>query len=108
MSAKVLTKAAAKEAKIDILEDGRGTQAVHDVVLQCARRGVSARAKKKRKREVICSARNQGGKKEPVARVLVTNRRRSGAAAAWFLDRSLAIIPRKFRSQFDASLFKRR
>src|SRR5881396_687136 len=33
MSAKVLTKAAAKEAKIDIIEDGRGTQAVHDVVV---------------------------------------------------------------------------
>src|SRR5207249_3952549 len=32
MSAKVLTKAAAKEANIEIIEDGRGTQAVHDVV----------------------------------------------------------------------------
>ena len=32
MSAKVLTKAAAKEAKIEIIEDGRGSQAVHDVV----------------------------------------------------------------------------
>ena len=31
MSAKVLSKAAAKEAKIDLIEDGRGTQAVHDV-----------------------------------------------------------------------------
>ena len=28
MSAKVLTKTAAKEANIDIIEDGRGTQAV--------------------------------------------------------------------------------
>src|SRR6266403_1473380 len=40
MSAKVLTKAAAKEAKIDLIEDGRGTQAVHDVVvaMRAARR----------------------------------------------------------------------
>src|SRR5437773_9448320 len=49
MSAKVLTKAAAKEAKIDILEDGRGTQAVHDVVvaMRAARRSGSANTKTK-------------------------------------------------------------
>src|SRR5207248_8098156 len=33
MSAKVLNKAAAKEAKIDMIEDGRGTQAMHEVVV---------------------------------------------------------------------------
>ena len=40
MSAKVLSKAAAKEAKIDLIEDGRGTQAVHDAVvaMRAARR----------------------------------------------------------------------
>src|SRR6058998_2267307 len=49
MSAKVLTKAAAKEAKIDILEDGRGSQAVHDVVvaMRAARRSGSANTKTK-------------------------------------------------------------
>jgi len=49
MSAKVLTKAAAKEAKIDIIEDGRGSQAVHDVVvaMQAARRSGSANTKTK-------------------------------------------------------------
>ena len=49
MSAKVLTKAAAKEAKIDIIEDGRGTQAVHDVVvaMRAARRSGSANTKTK-------------------------------------------------------------
>src|SRR5919202_2693647 len=49
MSAKVLTKAAAKEAKIDIIEDGRGTQAVHDVVvaMRSARRSGSANTKTK-------------------------------------------------------------
>ncbi len=49
MSAKVLTKAAANEAKIDLIEDGRGTQAVHDVVvaMRAARRSGSANTKTK-------------------------------------------------------------
>lgn len=49
MSAKVLTKAAAKEAKIDIIEDGRGSQAVHDAVvaMRAARRSGSANSKTK-------------------------------------------------------------
>src|SRR5438093_833877 len=49
MSAKVLTKAAAKEAKIDIIEDGRGSQAVHDVVVasRAARRSGTASVKTK-------------------------------------------------------------
>ena len=49
MSAKILTAAAAKEAKIDILEDRRGTQAVHDVVvaMRAARRSGSANTKTK-------------------------------------------------------------
>ena len=49
MSAKVLTKAAAKEAKIDMIEDGRGTQAMHEVVVatRAARRSGSANTKSK-------------------------------------------------------------
>ena len=49
MSAKVLTKAAAKEAKIDLIEDGRGTQALHEVVvaMRAARRSGSANTKTK-------------------------------------------------------------
>src|SRR5438270_11208974 len=49
MSAKVLTKAAAKEAKIEIIEDGRGSQAVHDVVvaMRAARRSGTASVKTK-------------------------------------------------------------
>jgi len=49
MSAKVLTKAAAKEAKIDLIEDGRGSQALHDVVvaMRAARRSGSANTKSK-------------------------------------------------------------
>ena len=44
-----MTKAAAKEAKIDIIEDGHGTQAVHDVVvaMRAARRSGSANTKSK-------------------------------------------------------------
>jgi large subunit ribosomal protein L4 len=49
MSAKVLTKAAAKEARINMIEDGRGTQAVHDTVvaMRAARRSGSANTKTK-------------------------------------------------------------
>ena len=49
MSAKVLTTAAAKEAKIDIIEDGRGSQAIHDVVvaMRAARRSGTASVKTK-------------------------------------------------------------
>src|SRR5438874_7053939 len=49
MSAKALTVAAAKEAKIELIETGRGTQALHDVVvaLRAARRTGSASTKTK-------------------------------------------------------------
>ena len=49
MSAKVLTKAAAKEVGIELIEDGRGTQAVHDtiVAMRAARRSGSANTKTK-------------------------------------------------------------
>src|SRR5256714_14758976 len=49
MSAKVLTAAAAREAKINLIEGGRGTQAVHDVVvaMRAARRSGSANTKTK-------------------------------------------------------------
>src|SRR5216110_3651662 len=49
MSAKVLTKIAAKEAKIELVDGGRGSQAVHDVVvaMRAARRSGSANSKTK-------------------------------------------------------------
>jgi large subunit ribosomal protein L4 len=49
MSATVLTIAAAKEAKINVIENGRGTQALHDMVvaLRANRRSGSANAKTK-------------------------------------------------------------
>jgi large subunit ribosomal protein L4 len=49
MSANVLTKARAKEVKIALIEDGRGTQAVHEVVtaMRAARRSGSVNTKSK-------------------------------------------------------------
>jgi large subunit ribosomal protein L4 len=49
MAAKVLTADAAKNAKITLVEGGRGTQAVHDVVvaMRAARRSGSANSKSK-------------------------------------------------------------
>jgi large subunit ribosomal protein L4 len=49
MAAKALTVEAAKEAKIELIETGRGTQALHDVVvaMRAARRSGSASTKTK-------------------------------------------------------------
>ena len=49
MSAKVLTPASAKEAKLELIEGGRGSQALHDVVvaMRAARRSGSANTKSK-------------------------------------------------------------
>src|SRR5438270_12746647 len=49
MAAKVLTADAAKQAKIELVEGGRGTQAVHDVVvaMRAARRSGTASTKTK-------------------------------------------------------------
>src|ERR1041384_8255480 len=49
MAAKVLTTEAAKEANIHLIENGRGTQAMHDAVvaMRAARRSGSANSKSK-------------------------------------------------------------
>ena len=49
MSAKVLSKAAAKDANIEIIEDGRGSQALHEVIvaMRAARRSGTANTKTK-------------------------------------------------------------
>jgi large subunit ribosomal protein L4 len=49
MSARVLSKAAAKEAKIEIIENGRGSQALHEVIvaMRAARRSGTANTKTK-------------------------------------------------------------
>src|SRR5215467_6355777 len=49
MAAKVLTPAAAKEAKINLIENGRGSQAMHEAIVatRAARRSGSANTKTK-------------------------------------------------------------
>jgi large subunit ribosomal protein L4 len=55
MSARVLTIAAAKEAKINVIENGRGTQALHDVVVALRANRRSGTANTKTKAEVAYS-----------------------------------------------------
>jgi len=55
MSATVLTVAAAKEAKINVIENGRGTQALHDVVVALRANRRSGTANTKTKAEVAYS-----------------------------------------------------
>ena len=109
MSAKVLSKAAAKEAKIDLIEDGRGTQAVHDAVvaMRAARRSGSANTKTQGRSRFV-RRKTMAAKREQVVPGPVTNHRRFGGAAASFLARSRAIIRRKLESPFVDSLFEKR
>ena len=108
MSAKVLTKAAAKEAKIELIDDGRGSQAVHDVVvaMRAARR--SGTANTKTKADVDLSGAKPWRQKG-------TGRARAGykSSVIWrgggvVLARSRAIIPRKFPNRCAGWRFKRR
>ncbi|MBV8587123.1 MAG: 50S ribosomal protein L4 [Verrucomicrobia bacterium] len=55
MSATVLTVADAKKAKIEVIENGRGTQAVHDVVVALRANRRSGSANTKTKAEVVAS-----------------------------------------------------
>jgi large subunit ribosomal protein L4 len=55
MSATVLTVDAARRAKIDVIENGRGTQALHDVVVALRANRRSGTANTKTKAEVVYS-----------------------------------------------------
>jgi len=55
MSATVLTIAAAKDARINVIENGRGTQALHDVVVALRANRRSGTANTKTKAEVAYS-----------------------------------------------------
>jgi large subunit ribosomal protein L4 len=55
MSATVLTVQAAKEANISVIENGRGTQAVHDVVVALRANRRSGTANTRTKAEVVAS-----------------------------------------------------
>jgi large subunit ribosomal protein L4 len=75
MSATVLTVEAAKEARIAIIENGRGTQAVHDVVVAMRANRRSGSANSKTKAEV------SGSGKKPW-RQKGTGRARAGYASS--------------------------
>ena len=55
MSATILTVEAAKQAKINVIENGRGTQAVHDAVVAMQANRRSGTANTKTKAEVAYS-----------------------------------------------------
>jgi len=75
MSVTVLTIAAAKAANIDVIENGRGTQAVHDVVVAMRSNRRSGSANTKTKAEVAYSGKKPWRQKG-------TGRARAGYASS--------------------------
>ena len=75
MSATVLTIEAARESNIDVIENGRGTQAVHDVVVAMRANRRSGSANTKTKAEVAYSGRKPWRQKG-------TGRARAGYASS--------------------------
>jgi large subunit ribosomal protein L4 len=75
MSATVLTIAAAKEAKINVIENGRGTQALHDAVVALRANRRSGSANSKTKAEVAYSGKKPWRQKG-------TGRARAGYASS--------------------------
>src|ERR1700758_1587407 len=75
MSASVLTVSDAKEANIDVIENGRGTQAVHDVVVAMRANRRSGSANTKTKAEVVYSGKKPWRQKG-------TGRARAGYASS--------------------------
>jgi len=104
MSAKVLTKGPAKEAKIELIETGRGTQAVHEQ--RGDARGAAFRhANPRTKRKSISPAQNRAAKGRP--RACRTRLRPSGGVAVWFRTQTALIYQENF--EVDPALaFKRR
>ncbi len=73
MSATVLTPEAAKDAKIDIIANGKGTQAVHDAVVAMRANRRSGTASTKTKATVSGSAaRSPTSRRAPAAPAPVT------------------------------------
>ena len=75
MRATILTIAAAKEAKIEVIENGRGTQALHDVVVALRANRRSGSANTKTKAEVAYSGKKPWRQKG-------TGRARAGYASS--------------------------
>jgi Ribosomal protein L4/L1 family len=104
MSVTVLTIAAAKEANIEVIENGRGTQAVHDVVVAMRANRRSGSANTKTKAEVVYSGKNHGAKKVPAVRVRGMPHQLSGLGVVWFLVRNHGITRRRYRRMLSGSL----
>jgi len=79
MSATVLTVEAAKKANISIIENGRGTQAVHDVVVALRANRRSGTANTKTKAEVTASGKKPWRQKGNVRRGALRCWRRRGS-----------------------------
>jgi len=75
MSATVLTVDAARQAKIDVIQNGRGTQALHDVVVALRANRRSGTANTKTKAEVVYSGKKPWRQKG-------TGRARAGYASS--------------------------
>lgn len=75
MSTTILTVAAAKEANIDVIENGRGTQALHDVVVALRANRRSGTANTKTKAQVAYSGKKPWRQKG-------TGRARAGYASS--------------------------
>jgi ribosomal protein L4 len=97
VSANVLTIDAAKKADLDVIENGKGTQAVHEVIVAMRANRRSGTACTKRKGEVAFSGANPGDKKGRVVLVRDTSPRRSGRGAVWPLVPDRATTRRKRR-----------
>src|SRR5207253_748538 len=105
MSAKVLTKAAAKEARIDVIEDGRGSRPSMMWSLRCAQCVVPVRLTQRPKRKWTFLVQSPGGRRELAALAPVTNHRPYGEVAASCLAQSRAIIPKRFQNHYGAWRF---
>ena len=84
------------EVKFPLVEDGKGTQAVHDAVVayQAAQRMGTACTKNVG--EVAGTNKKPWRQKGPAARARALSSRRCGAVVVWSSDPSPAISPRRF------------
>ena len=85
------------EVKFPLVEDGKGTQAVHDAVVayQAAQRSGTAYTKTSAKSPA--RTRSRGGRKAPAAPAPVRSNRRCGSVVAWSSVPGRAISARSFQ-----------
>src|SRR5688572_20350200 len=96
------------EVKFPLIENGKGTQAVHDAVVAYRAAQRSGTACTKTRGEVAGTGKNAGAKKEPAVLALVRLLHLCGVAVALFSARNLAISGRKYQKVRDNWLFAKR